>query len=171
MLQVFTSFFSVFNVVRGDNSQAFAAVPGESEITRWGWGGEKGIEWGREMAAGDLTVILYSGTGSHKGDEQSCGRDEKVTRNPATEKLQPRWKVTVGNWDGDNGQIAPIGPLTPLGHLNPLECPFHRHFQHDSISLKEEGKSLTFNPAVSAHCLFLPGQRHICLPLQFFFFF
>lgn len=42
------------------------------------------------MAAGDLTVILYSGTGSHKGDERSCGRDEKVTRNPATEKLQPR---------------------------------------------------------------------------------
>lgn len=49
------------------------------------------------MVAGDLTVIRYSGTSSHKGDEQSCGRDEKVTRNPATEKLLPRLKVIVGN--------------------------------------------------------------------------
>lgn len=119
------------------------------------------------MVAGDLTVIRYSGTGSHKGDEQSCGRDEKVTRNPATEKLQPRLKVTVGNWDRDNGQIPPIGPLTPLGHLNPLKCSFRWHFQHNSIPPKEEGRSLTFDPAVSAHCLFHPGQRNSCLPIQF----
>lgn len=49
------------------------------------------------MVASDLTVIRYSGTSFHKGDEQSCGRDEKVTRIPATEKLLPRLKVIVGN--------------------------------------------------------------------------
>lgn len=39
-------FSSVFSVVRGDNTQAFAAVPGESEITRWGGkGSSEGERW------------------------------------------------------------------------------------------------------------------------------
>lgn len=59
------------------------------------------------MAVGDLTVIRNSRTDSHKEDEQSCRRDEKVTRNN-DKKLQLCLKVTVENLDGDNVKLLQV---------------------------------------------------------------
>lgn len=85
------------------------------------------------MAAGDLTVIRDSRTGSHKGDERGCRRDEKVTRND-DKKPQPRLKVTVGNLDGGQWQIASVPSLNPSLLLkNPPK--------RDSISQKRRESS------------------------------
>lgn len=59
------------------------------------------------MAVGDLTVIRNSRNDSHKEDELSCRRDEKVTRNN-DKKLQLCLKVTVENLDGDNVKLLQV---------------------------------------------------------------
>lgn len=93
------------------------------------------------MAASDLTVIRDSRTGSHKGDERGCRRDEKVTRND-DKKLQPCLKVTVGNLDGGQWQIASVPSLNSSPPLkNPPKCPFRSQFRRDSISQKRRESS------------------------------
>lgn len=94
------------------------------------------------MAAGDLTVIRDSRTGSHKGDERGCRRDEKVTRND-DKKLQPRLKVTVGNLDGGQWQIAPV---LSLNSSPPLKNPPKRPFRSSFYLPKEEGKFTVARP-------------------------
>lgn len=92
---------------------------GEARGQSEGVGG-RGRRRDREMAAGDLTVIRDSRTGSHKGDERGCRRDEKVTRDD-DKKLQPRLKVTAGNLDGGQWQIASLPSPTPLRRLKTLQ--------------------------------------------------
>lgn len=93
----------------------------------------------REMAAGDLTVIRDSRTGSHKGDERGCRRDEKVTRND-DKKLQPRLKVTAGNIDGGQWQIAPVPSRTPLRRLKTLQSARFARNSGAILSPKRGGK-------------------------------